>query len=1143
MDSQNSRNDRSDVNPAEAYANGDSEWDTASESPNPDGGARSARPKRAPRAGKGNGTRKKSDGGDGRTVRMDLPRSAKPFHKIFPILLFAAALFVGTAMIFDLFCNQGNRLADDPSGHWMGLMGYWTAHAIYGSFGVTGLSIPILAGLLAICWKRYVDHKIAISKILSSILFAVALAAVVHVFCLMPYAAEDRDLSAAFLFNRGVLREAGGAVGGKVGFFLYRMGNFTGALIILFILLPISFFYSLGMTPQHLWSRFRNRKTLRAKRNPSLSEQEAEDAGLRAMMEEKIRRTTGNAPEKTGATSSAVVPAGDPADATGGKKPRVAPIPMPNLDPEDDDTPFVPSDVNRRMAEQASASDGEKPVEEKATPKDGQPILHLPEIKTERGASAPSVSERQTPSARPTAPAPQNPARPMTAAGTTNTRQVPPAPARPASAQPEPVPNPEGNRDAVMDEIFPRGAESRQVSRTPRSDRNFDLQKYFINLDDLETAKPRAHADLPPEVPMTTPGAHVAAGMVGNTATIAPGAASVIKGSTPHPVRTRVGGSVNPSVQPSPAGKSAAAKPPVGAQKPVFRQNTAPSGKNGEFGLSDAEFEQIESKQLPPKGKIPAAGAKPAPTAGGKTAPVSGAKPATGTPAPAPAVAKPVPKPQPPKRYQFPPITYLHPGEPMNEENAAEIRQSMKDLSDALASYRVSVSEINYSCGPTVTRYEVIPASGVRIKSIVNLSDDIARSLRSSGGIRIEAPIPGTDAVGIEVPNRTRCTVYLRDLIENQAFAAATSKLNVALGADITGHPLLFDISKMPHMLIAGTTGSGKSVCINCIVVSLLYKARPDEVKLIMIDPKKVEFSVFKNIPHLMAPIVTTPKDAAGALQASVEEMERRFEMFEQVGVRNIKEFNTVTKNDPEYSFMPQIVIIIDELADLMMTAKDEVETAICRIAQKARAAGIHLIVGTQRPSVDVVTGLIKSNIPSRIAFTVASQVDSKTILDYAGAEKLAGRGDMLFAPIGSMKPARVQGAFVDTPEVEQVCEFLRTTNPPVEYDERFIAKLKELAAQCGLKKTANPDMPTAGRPDGESDEETVYVDALRVAVEEHRISTSLLQRKLHVGYGRASSIIDRMVDEGYVSAPDGSTKARTVYITPEQFMEKYPNG
>lgn len=480
------------------------------------------------------------------------------------------------------------------------------------------------------------------------------------------------------------------------------------------------------------------------------------------------------------------------------------------------------------------------------------------------------------------------------------------------------------------------------------------------------------------------------------------------------------------------------------------------------------------------------------------------------------------------------------------DEKAAheEIKANAAALMDTLKSFNVRIQEITYSRGPTITRYELKPDVGVRIRSIANLVDDIALSLATTG-VRIEAPIPNKAAVGIEVPNKIAATVGLRSLIDSPEFEEKKSILTAALGKDVGGNSVYFDIGKMPHMLIAGTTGSGKSVCINCIIMSILYKASPRDVKLILIDPKKVEFQPFRSIPHLYAPIVTDPKKAAGALASAVAEMERRFELIESVGAKNISGYNELTANDPSKEYLPYIVIIIDELADLMMTAADDVETAICRIAQKARAAGIHLIVGTQRPSVDVVTGLIKANIPSRIAFTVASQVDSKTILDTAGADKLIGRGDMLFAPIGSTKPMRVQGAFIDDREVERIVEFINEHNDGVSFNDAFIKRLEEEAAKCGNPKGKGGGGSYASfDDDGEPGEEGVdpkFKAALDVAIEMGKVSTSLLQRRLEIGYGRAAKIIDRMEALGYVSAPDGN-KPRQVLVTKADMMEKRMN-
>ena len=490
------------------------------------------------------------------------------------------------------------------------------------------------------------------------------------------------------------------------------------------------------------------------------------------------------------------------------------------------------------------------------------------------------------------------------------------------------------------------------------------------------------------------------------------------------------------------------------------------------------------------------------------------------------------------QEYKFPPIDLLDKGSDKYAANPEEIEHNTEILKQTLESFKIKIKEITCSCGPTITRYEIKPDVGVRVRQIANLVDDIALGLAKSG-VRIEAPIPGKAAVGVEVPNDNRATVYLRNLIESPEFRNHKSKTAACLGADVSGRPVVFDIEKMPHLLVAGTTGSGKSICINSIIMSILFKAKPNEVKLVLIDPKKVEFNVYKDIPHLSCKIVSDPKKAAGALNSAVNEMEKRFELIEEVGVRNITGYNEITKDDPDKPFMPKMVIIIDELADLMMTAKEDVETAICRIAQKARAAGIHLILGTQRPSVDVITGLIKANVPSRIAFTVMSMVDSRTIIDVGGAEKLIGRGDMLYAPVGSPKPQRVQGAFVSDDEVERIVEYIKENNPPVVYDSEFENSIDIEAAKCGNNGKKN-GAEEGFRPDS-GDEDPKLYEAIELAIDAGKISTSLLQRRLEVGYGRAAKLIDRMEELGYVGPADGN-KPRKILVTHQDIAEKMMN-
>ena len=514
--------------------------------------------------------------------------------------------------------------------------------------------------------------------------------------------------------------------------------------------------------------------------------------------------------------------------------------------------------------------------------------------------------------------------------------------------------------------------------------------------------------------------------------------------------------------------------------------------------------------------------------------------PAFVQPAPMPSAVADAPAPQPvampPQPYVFPSLDMLQLGEAMSEENRGEIERNMQQLATTLEDFRINVKSIDYSCGPTVTRYEITPAAGVHARSIMNLSSDIALAFAVES-VRM-AQIPGKSAIGVEVPNKTRHTVFLRNLLESEAFKKGKTKLTVALGADVVNQPVVFNLPDMPHLLVGGATKMGKSVCINCTIMSLLFQARADEVKLILIDPKKVEFTPYKSIPHLLAPIVTSANDAAGALQAAVEEMESRFELIGEVGVRTMEAYNDTTRDDPDKPFLPYIVIIIDELADLMMQARDQVEPSICRLLQKGRAAGMHLILGTQRPSVDVVTGLIKSNVPSRIACTVASQVDSRTILDMVGAEKLLGRGDMLYSPVGSMRPERVQGAFVSDKEVENICNFIRAKNGNAVYDEKFTRKMKEFSAQVAGKNNKGEEVAVSE----DVKDDPKYLDAVRVAVEEGRMSTSLLQRKIEVGYGRAAKLIDRMQAEGIVSPPDGS-KPRSVLITKEDYLERFVDG
>lgn len=473
--------------------------------------------------------------------------------------------------------------------------------------------------------------------------------------------------------------------------------------------------------------------------------------------------------------------------------------------------------------------------------------------------------------------------------------------------------------------------------------------------------------------------------------------------------------------------------------------------------------------------------------------------------------------------YKYPPLDLLN----ENNGDGIDIKsirstalEGARKLEDTLKSFGVEAKVINISRGPAVTRYEIQPSPGVKVSKIVNLSDDISLNLAASG-VRIEAPIPGKAAVGIEVPNKEVTPVFLKEVLETEQFSQYSSKLAFALGKDISGDCVVADIAKMPHVLVAGATGSGKSVCINSLIISLIYKASPDEVKLLMIDPKVVELGIYNGIPHLLIPVVTDPRKAAGALNWAVQEMVNRYKIFADKGVRDIKGYNQMLKESGEQGILPQIVIIIDELADLMMVAPNDVEDAVCRLAQMARAAGMHLVIATQRPSVDVITGVIKANIPSRISFAVTSQVDSRTILDMSGAEKLLGKGDMLFYPVGEPKPIRVKGAFVSDKEVERVVEYIKSQGN-ADYNVDIIEEINSES----VAEEPNP---------GDNDE--LLPQAIELVVESGQASVSLIQRKFKVGYARAARIVDQMEERGIVGRFEGS-KPRQVLISRQQWQE-----
>ena len=495
-------------------------------------------------------------------------------------------------------------------------------------------------------------------------------------------------------------------------------------------------------------------------------------------------------------------------------------------------------------------------------------------------------------------------------------------------------------------------------------------------------------------------------------------------------------------------------------------------------------------------------------------------------------------KPKPNKPYKTPPIDLLKKGVGSKGQDKNELTSTARKLEEVLASFNVKAKVTDVSQGPTVTRYELIPETGVKVSKILSLSDDLKLNL-AAADIRIEAPIPGKAAIGIEVPNKVASSVALRDLIDSKEFKSAESKISFAVGKDLAGKVVVTDIAKMPHMLIAGATGSGKSVCINTLIMSILYKANPSEVKMIMIDPKVVELSVYNGIPHLLIPVVTDPKKANASLAWAVKEMDDRYQKFAEWGVRDLKGYNEKIQGEMDINNNPipkmyQLVVIVDELADLMMVAGKEVEESICRLAQLARAAGIHLIIATQRPSVDVITGLIKANMPSRVAFSVSSGTDSRTILDMNGAEKLLGKGDMLFYPQGYTKPARIQGAFVSDHEVSDVVDFLKSNGAG--YDDSSNDIVSQISTMSSQGSSNGASSTKSDDTDGQDE---YFYEAGKLITESGKSSIGMLQRKFKIGFNRAARIMDALSESGVVG-PEEGTKPRAILMTPEEFESMF---
>lgn len=1061
----------------------------------------SSRARNASGSNPGGGKKSKKE-----TVNLRQSPSARPVHRVVPCLMLAFALFLFVCMFLNLVSGKN---AESPATHPIGAVGYGVCFAFFGLFGGGGFLLPFILGYLAVMWRRLLDRHRLVEKAVTATLWQILLSTFIHSCCLGALDQADRYMTAGELFRTGARMQGGGFIGGGIGYFLCSRMNVFGAILITVLLLLIGLFFFIGMTPQHLYARIRAKIILSRAERKKDDTDEVDSVPIMDRMEKKHERAAGrrtDTPEEEPMSpppGAVTYPNGRPGSKAVVRRdsPLLTdednPVPvMPILDASDEtaaDSPlFVPREIGEKLADEGK----------KQSPKENASPAEQP---ASAGGSAAQPQEQ---------PAQAQTARP-----------------RPAAAQNPRIPDPHTAalrqaESAAVDHIFPPSSNEQRnaARRVQKSDQGFELGSIFVDGPDAEIPKERVHVPLPPEVPLPGSRRHDEASPVAGSAPAAgsvAGSGFTAQAQTPAntPVRpasstVRLDGS-RPAPRPAPGAPEGSAGT-AGSRQPTLRQATA----NGvrDFGMSSEELDAKENAALTIDRAIAAKKNAAAPR-----------------PEHTPVKAEPRPvAPAEPRPYTFPPISYLQAGEAITEQTKGELEENAQRIADKLRTFHIDINEITYSCGPTVTRYEVFPASNVRVRTVLNMDKDIALTFGVKD-VRMDS-MDGKSAIGIEVPNKHRSTVYLRGMIESKEFADNQTPLFCCLGDDVAGTPVYFSIPKMPHLLVAGATNSGKSVCINCIVMSILYKMRPDQVRLVMIDPKKVEFAPYQGIPHLLAPIITTPKDASGALQAAVNEMEARFDRIADVGARNIEGYNKIAATDAGLAPMPMIVIIIDELADLMMVAKNEVEDSICRLLQKARAAGIHLIIGTQRPSVDVITGLLKANIPSRIACTVASAVDSKTILDRGGAEKLLGKGDMLFNPTGAKEPIRVQGAFLSDGEVEKICEFVRATNGTAQYDESFTKLMKEYSAQSGKKGKEDAEMPES---DGEVREDSKYAEAVRIAVEMGQISTSMIQRKIGVGYARGAKLLDRMEAEGIVTPADGS-KPRDVLMSPEQYIARF---
>ena len=1092
------------------------------------------------------GSRRRRPGGD--TERF--------VHQVVPYAMFWVALFAGVSFVLrDLIGLSGST----------GAFGNWFADFLCGLFGSAAYILPLFLVVIALRWKRFVREGILAPKLLLSTSFVVLLAGIIHVFL----DANRGDLDTALLYTTGGLRTSGGVFGGFVGEYMGYILYLPGTVLLAIPLLLIIGIYLVGLTPSGLWQRIslkcKQISERRARRDAAKYDGK-ENRSLRA----NPRKSAVAQPqkEKLNASSDAQkseqerphytfrdeedepMPRPAAAPAQPEKKTEQDTVELVDI-PDDDELDEVitaESVIPEAPAKATHSADHriEDILKEMAQLEEEEPI---PQVKTEPKAEEmpeekteekPLQGSYYAPFALPVRPEPKH--------GNTEAAASTTAGAY-ASHEREQHPlhgkttiGPLGSIENVTAATEKR-EETLGASRT--EERGYQTPATAFAAHQSDTSARIGFVEEEPDI-IEEPE------VIEKPLTVEEPETERFD----EPVvfeRERI--TEEPRVEEAFASEQS-------AQSYGFAETEKPT-----FALADDENEiEIEAEQPketedvearmrallgldeePAKEPAPVrqavATAMPRPTASvspqvqsaprvtARVEPVrDDQRPAAPTPPPAP------------REYRYPHMDLLNEDRSVKEtDHSEEIQEKIQILRDTLSSFNVRVKEqVDCSRGPTITRYELRPEAGVSVRSVINRIDDI--SLNLAAPVRIEAPIPGKPAIGIEVPNATRETVYMRTLLESETFRNSKKPLEVPLGLGVGGDIQMCNLAAMPHLLVAGTTGSGKSVCINTILIGLMYKTSPRDLRLILIDPKQIEFAAYAHVPHLYAPIVTESARAVGVLACAVQEMERRYSLIKDVGVRDIDSYNEAVKNDPEREHLPRMVIVIDEFADLKMSCpNNDPENFTCRLAQKARAAGMHLIIGTQRPSVDVITGKLKNNIPSRIAFTVMQQVDSRTILDMNGAESLTGRGDMLYMPVGCPKPSRVQGAFVSDGEVERVISYIRDRNDPVQYNQAFMDQIEAEMARAANTGKKGDDFDDIDDDDA-GGEDPKFHEAVELAIETQKVATSLLQRRLGVGYGRAAKIIDRMEALGYVSAPEGN-KARKVLITHQEYAARMMSG